>query len=151
MIFFHSELDYEELNQKIFSILHKHSNSQDVYPQLLQIAIDAASADGGSLVIKEEDRYAVKEAIGWESFSFRLEECLPFIYWLMRHKGLVTRQQILSDPHLAPVKKAGLAFFVQFQAEACLPLFVHDGLYGFITLNPHRGQKPYSKATLKAL
>ena len=143
MIFFQSDFDYEALSQRIFSILHKFSNPQDIYPQLLKIAMETADTDGGSLVIKDGERYTVKECLGWESFAFRIEECLPFIYWLRRHQAVVTRQQLLSDPYFAPIKKAGLAFFVQFQTEICLPLFVQEGLYGFINLGPKRDRKRY--------
>lgn len=151
MIFFKPEFDYEELSSRVFAILHKFSNPHDIYPQLLKIAMETADTDGGSLVIRDGDKYTVRECLGWESFAFRMEECLPFIYWLRRHREVVTRRQLLSDAYYAPIKKAGLAFFVQFQAEACLPLFVHGTLYGFINLGSRRGKQTYHKAVFKVM
>ncbi len=134
MLFRRREFELGELSKKFLTPLHEARSPSALYPMVLKAAVESMSACGGSLVLCYGDDFEVKECLGWKSFSFRKEECLPFIQWLRKHRQTVTRKEIVEDPDYASVKAAGLHFFVQFQAEACLPLFIHHDLIGFINL-----------------
>ena len=134
MLFRRREFELGELSRKFLTPLHEARSPSALYPMVLKAAVESMNACGGSLVICHGNDFEVKECLGWKSFSFRKEECLPFIQWLRKHRQTVTRKEIVEDHDYASVKAAGLHFFVQFQAEACLPLFIHHDLIGFINL-----------------
>ena len=151
MNFFRSEIDHEILSTKIFDILDRFHSPQDIYVQILKLTLDIAHAEGGSLIVKEEDGFSVRACIAGESFSFRGEETLSFIHWLKKHRRLMTRQDLLEKPELTSIKRGGLAYFVQFRAEVCLPLFIGGNLFGLINLGSPQGKASYPRETLKIL
>ena len=136
MLFRQKSYNYEELARKHAAILTKHSSPDELYLNILKFLTETFGAEGGALVLKEKDRYTVRRCLGWESFAFRLEDSLGLIHWLKKNRGTITRQQLLENVHYTPVKNAGLNFFVQFQAEVCIPLFAEEDFLGFIDSNP---------------
>lgn len=151
MFFKKKRYDYEELAKKLSVLLSERSNPNDHYRRLLKFLCEVFETEGASLILKEGERFVVRQSVGWENFSFRMEECLPFIEWIRKDRGTVTRQQLFSEKTLAPIKKIGLNFFIQFQAEACLPLFLKEELTGFITLSLRRSGKSFARECRKLL
>ncbi|MDP2600533.1 MAG: HAMP domain-containing sensor histidine kinase [Deltaproteobacteria bacterium] len=148
MFFKQKSYDYEDLAKKFSKLVAQNSASGPFYCDVLKFIVEAVESEGGSLVLKENEAYTVKQCLGWESFAFRMEECLGLIQWLKKNHVAITRQQLLDDPHFAPVKNVGLQFFVQFQGEVCLPLYAQGELLGLVTLAPKRKGKPYTKQSL---
>lgn len=152
MRIFKREFDYATVSRRIFAVLEESDlPQQTIFKRLLQIAVESVAAEGGALVTYAGSQLVVRECLGWESFSFRTEECRPFIHWLKREREVVSRQRLLHDRELTPVKRAGLAFFVQFQAEICLPLIVNQRFCGFITLVTAKGRRADDAEMIKIL
>lgn len=102
--------------------------------------------EGAALVLKEKEVYSVRQCLSWKSFVFRMEDFKELIQWFNKHPRVLTRSQILEDVHYASIKRTALPFFVQFQAEAALPLFAQEELIGFVTLSAKKRGKPYTPA-----
>ncbi len=143
--------DYEELAKKFSHLVAKYFSPDEFYLHILRFVMESVGSEGGSLVLKEKETYTVKQCLGWESFAFRMEECLGLIHWLKKNHCAITRQQLLEDPHFAPIKTTGLNFFIQFQGEVSLPLYAHGELLGLVTLAAKKGSKPYTPACLTLL
>lgn len=145
-IFAKKGYDYDSLAKKLSVLFSKKNSPNNFYLSLLQFFCDALGSQRGTLVLKEGERFIPRQSLKEENFSFRMEECIPFIEWLKKYKEPISRQQLLSEPKFATLKKMGLHFFIQFQAEICIPLFIEERLAGFITLSSKQEGKPYTEA-----
>lgn len=151
MIFSKKKYDYEESAKKLSVLFANNFPSNEFHRNLLKFLCETTDSVGAALVLKEKETFTVRHCLGWESFSFRMEECVGMIQWLKKNKGTITRLQLLEESRWAPIKKMGLNFFIQFQAEACLPLFVGEEMLGFVTLSQKREGRPFTAACRQIL
>jgi len=138
--------DYKELAKKFSCIIHKNLSLDELNLNLLKFLADTVHTEGAALVLKEKETYSVRQCLGWRSFAFRTEDFKDLIQWFNKHRQVLTRSQILEDVHFSYIKRSALPFFVQFQAEICVPLFVQEDLLGFVTLSVKKNGKPYTTA-----
>src|SRR3989338_1496769 len=151
MIFRRREFEFKELSRKFLIPLQEVKSPTQLYPMVLKAAVESMDAEGGSLVLFQGEDFEVKECLGWNSFSFRKEECLPFIQWLQKNRQVITRTQIVEDPQFSYIKGGALHFFVQFQAEVCIPIFCHNSLAGFINLGTRKEGRDYHLGAIDVL
>jgi len=108
---------------------------RELYPAILSSTCRILSASGASLIVRDvKDRFQMKATHGLKPFSFSVDDVRPFLDWLERHRQIVTRRDLVHSRGCAEIKSEGLCYFVQFNCEAALPLFVNDRLYGVINL-----------------
>ncbi|MDO8526822.1 MAG: HAMP domain-containing sensor histidine kinase [Deltaproteobacteria bacterium] len=152
MLFFGKKsYDYEQLSKKFSSLLTKNISPDELYLGLLKCLTEAMHTESGTFVLREKDVYAVRQSLDGRSFSFRAEDCVNIIHWLKKNRGTLTRQQLLEESHFTPIRTAGLNFFTQFHAEACLPLFAGDDLLGFVMLGARKKSEAYSASSRTVL
>lgn len=151
MLFLKKSYNYEELAKKISRLVVQNSSSNAFYLHSIQFLCETFQAEGGALILKNREKYAVCQCLGWDNFSLPLDPFAGFIQWLKKHSETVTRLQLLEDPQYAAVRSPGLNFFIQFQAEVCVPLWISGELLGFFTLAPKKGGRSYSPSCLKLL
>lgn len=144
--------DFSKLAQKWVEVCTQTGLNSGCYQKWLQRIADSVGAQGGCLVLRESNAWEVKACLDGRHFSFPLTDCSKLIAWLERHKRAITRRQILEDPQYFPIKIPGLNFFLQFQAEACVPLFGAFGaLAGFLVFGPRQVNREYDGAGLEVL
>lgn len=151
MLFSKKKYDYEESAKKLSVLFAKNFPSNEFHCNLLKFLCETTASIGAALVLKEKETFSIRHCLGWESFSFRMEECLGLIQWLKKNRGTITRLQLLEETRFAPIKTMGLNFFIQFQAEVCLPLFVGEEMVGFVTLSQKKEGRPYTQACRQVL
>lgn len=111
------------------------TDRRELYPAILSAACRVVAASGATLVVRDMmDRFQIKASQGLKPFSFDTEAVAPFLGWLDRHRRIVTRRDLLRARSCAEIKSEGLGYFVQFNCEAVVPLFVGDRLYGVMNL-----------------
>lgn len=111
------------------------TDRRELYPAILAATCKILSAAGASLIVRDvKDRLQMKASQGLKPFSFDTEAVTPFLEWLERHRQIVTRHDLVRAKSCAAIKSDGLCYFVQFNCEAVLPLFVSDRLYGVMNL-----------------
>ncbi len=149
-----SRYDYRRIFQEYIERFNAITDRREIYPALLAAACRMLSASGASLVIRDsKDRFQMKASCGLRPFGFDLDSFAPFLSWIESHRKVVTREDFVRDKSVRAVKNDGLRYCVQFNAEACVPLFVSDRLYGVINLGERKngGYDAETKDLLKLL
>ncbi|MFH1829321.1 MAG: GAF domain-containing sensor histidine kinase [Pseudomonadota bacterium] len=136
-----NQYDYRRIFQEYLERFNAITDRQELYSAILAAACRIVCASGASLVIRDSrDKFQIKTSCGLKPFSFDVEQVRPFLNWLEEKRQIVTRQDFVSDKNLLSMKSEGIRCFVQFNAEACVPLFVNDRLYGIINFGErHKG------------
>ncbi|MFH0799891.1 MAG: GAF domain-containing sensor histidine kinase [Pseudomonadota bacterium] len=123
------------------------TDRRELYPAILAAASRIVGASGASLVVRDaKDHFQIKSSNGLKPFSFEVEDVRPFLDWIEKHRRIVTRRDLVHTKAASGIKSEGLCYFVQFNAEACVPLFMNDRLYGVINLGS-RGRAGYDGET----
>ncbi|MBN1283079.1 MAG: HAMP domain-containing histidine kinase [Proteobacteria bacterium] len=134
-----SRYDYRKIFQEYLERFNAITDRRELYPALLAAACRILSASGASLVIRDSsDRFQMKASCGLRPFGFDLASFASFLEWLESYRKIVTRKEFVSDKAVRAAKNDGLRYCVQFNAEACVPLFVSDRLYGVINLGERK-------------
>jgi len=151
LIFRSKGYDYNELARKICSINLKQLSLDDLYLNVLKLFTQTVGADAATLVLKEKESYAVKQCLGGDGFTFRVDDYSSLINWFKKFRRPFSRQQLLEEKLFSPIKSVGLNFFIQLQSEVCVPLFDKDDFVGFITVSLKKSKKSYRGACLQVL
>ncbi len=142
-----NQYDYRRIFQEYLERFNAITDRAELYPAILAAACKIVGASGASLVIRDcRDKFQMKASCGLKPFSFDLEEVRPFLNWLEESRQIVTRKDFVSDKGFAAMKSDGIRYCVQFNAEACVPLYVNDRLYGVINLG-ERSKGNYDSET----
>lgn len=135
-----SQYDYRRVFGDYLERFSAISDRRELYPAILAAICKVAAIQGASLVVRDvKDNFQMKAAHGLKPFSFKIEDVRPFLDWIEKYRDIVTRRDLMSSKKCAPIKSEGLCYFVQFGAEACVPLFVNDRLYGVMNLGTRGG------------
>lgn len=137
--------------RQIFGDYLEHFNAisdrRDLYPAILAATCKVVLIQGASLIVRDaKDNFQMKATHGLKPMSFKIEDVRPFLDWIEKHRGVVTRHDLMNSKSCALIKSEGLCYFVQLGAEACVPLFVNDRLYGVMNLGA-RGRAGYDGET----
>ena len=130
------------------------SDRRELYPAILASTCKILGASGASLIVRDvKDRFQMKATHGLKPFSFNVEEVKPFLDWLERHRRIVTRRDLVHTKSCAAIKSDGLAYFVQFNCAAAVPLFVNDRLSSVMNLGARArgGYDPETRDLLKLM
>ncbi len=134
-VFNHNQYDFRRVFLDCLERFNSIKDRRELYPAILDAVCRIVGASGASLLVRDSrDQFQIKASHGIRPFSFKLEEIRGFLDWLGENRGVVTRADLVSNKKLAAVRSAGLSYFIQFNAEACVPLFVNDRLYGVINM-----------------
>ncbi len=153
-VFRRSRYDYRSIFHEYLERLGAITERRELYPAILEAARKIIGASGASLVVRDSnDHFQMKATCGLRPFTFDVDELRPFLEWLEGRRELTARKDLLSKEELKPIKNHGLRYLVQFNAEACLPLFVGDRLYGIVNLGerPRGGYDAETRDLLKLL
>ena len=128
--------DYRRLFHDYLERFNSITDRRELYPAILSAVCHIVGAQGASLIVRDaKDRFLIKATHGVRPFSFKIEEVQNFLSWLEGHRAVVTRRDLLHAKELSEIKSEGLGYFVQFNAKACVPLFINEGLYAVINLS----------------
>jgi signal transduction histidine kinase len=134
-----SSYDYRYIFQEYLERFNAITERRELYPAILAAGCRIIGASGASLIVRDShDRFQMKATSGLRPFTFDVGELKPFLNWLEDEREVVAREDFVTDEELKPIKSVGLRYFVQFNAEACVPLFVGGKLYGVINLGGRR-------------
>lgn len=112
---------------------------QNLYPEILAVTCRIISSTGASLVIREPSgAFRMCAAHGLAPFSFEMTQVHGFLKWMEKKRTALTREQLVSGKSYQEIKSEGLRYCVQFNAEACVPLFLGDSLYGVLNVGSRR-------------
>jgi len=135
MILRRSHYDYRRVFQDYLERFNAIDDRRELYPAILSATCRILGASGASLIIRDpKGQLQMKATFGLKPFSFDVGEVRGFLIWLESNRDVVTRHDLVSSGAFRDVRSEGLCWFVQFNAEACMPLFVGDRLYGVINL-----------------
>ena len=154
LLFTKKTYDYSELASKWSSLVAHDLKPEEFHRKTLVFLAETVHAAGGCFIIKEkgvENNFSVRSCLDGRHFSFYGGDCLNFIQWLNKNRKALTRQQVLESPQYFPIKNHALNFFLQFQAEACVPLWDREDLLGFVVLGARKNGKPYTENCLDVL
>lgn len=127
--------NYRRIFQEYLERFNAITDRRELYPAILAAACRIMQASGASLIVRDaRDRFQIKASVGLKPFSFDVEEVRTFLTWLQGHRRTVARQDFVDQRGLARIKSEAIRYCVQFNAEACVPLFINDRLYGVINL-----------------
>lgn len=130
-----SQFNYRLLFRKYLERFRNIEDHQDLFSEILVVTSKVISASGASLVIREPSgNFKMCAAHGLAPFSFDMKEVQGFLSWLEKKRAIVTREQLVSSRAYQEIKSEGLRYCVQFNAEACVPLFLGDKLYGILNV-----------------
>lgn len=149
-----SRYDYRRIFQEYLERLGAITDRHELYPAILAACCRIVGVSGASLVVRDsKDSFQMKASCGLKPFGFDLGSYLSFLDWLEQNRRIVTRRDFVSDKSVRPIKSEGLRYCVQFNSEACVPLFVGDRLYGVMNLGARRkgGYDPDTKDLLKLM
>lgn len=134
------QYDYRRIFQDYLERFNSMNDRRELYHAIIAATCRIVEAVGASLIVRDaSERFQMKASCGLKPFSFDVDEVRPFLNWLEKQRQIVTRHDFVVDRELLPVKSQGLRYCVQFNAEACVPLFVSDRLYGVINLGERKG------------
>lgn len=132
--------NYRQVFGECLDRLNIISDRRELYPAILLAISRVIGNQGASLIVRDtKGLFQMKAVCGLRPLTFKLEEVKPFLDWLEKHRGIVARKDLVSSKKILPIKSDGLRYFVQFNAEACVPLFLSDRLYGVINLGQKDG------------
>lgn len=141
------QYDYRQIFRVYLERFNSINDRRELYPAILSAVCRIVNAEGASLIIRDsKDRLQMKATFGVKPFSFNAGEVLRFLAWLEAHRLVVTRKDVVAKDSLREIKSEALRWFVQFNAEACVPLFVGDRLYGIINIGD-RNKGRYDEET----
>lgn len=146
--------DYRHIFHEYLERLGAISERRELYPAILAAACSTIGASGASLVVRDvRDEFQIKASCGLRPFTFDVKGLRPFLDWLERRNDVVAREDFVSKRELSSIKSEALRYLVQFNAEACVPLFVGERLYGVINMGERDrgGYDPETRDLLKLL
>lgn len=133
------QYDYCRVIQDYLERFNTITDRHELYPAILSATCRIVGATGASLLVRDlKDAFQMKASQGLRPFALDVGKVRPFLDWLERHRNVVTRHSLVHSKSMAAIKSDGICYFVQFNAEACVPLFVNDRLYGVMNLGPRR-------------
>ncbi|MFH1873849.1 MAG: HAMP domain-containing sensor histidine kinase [Pseudomonadota bacterium] len=136
-------------NQYNYRLIFRHhleklkhiEDHHNLFAEILATTCRVIDANGASLVIREKDNsFRICSSRNLGHFSFNAAELEKFVSWLEKNKTVVTREQLVNDKKLQCIKSDGLRYCVLANAEACVPLFLNDKLYGIINIGKRNNQ-----------
>ncbi|MBI4223857.1 MAG: HAMP domain-containing histidine kinase [Deltaproteobacteria bacterium] len=154
MFFQRNSYNFNKLAKKWSGLCAQAGLQEGCYAKWLQLIADAVGAQGGCLILREGNSASlgVKACLDGRHFSFYPQDCSKLMQWLEKNRRGITRRQILEDSEYFPVKIHGLNFFLQFQAEACVPLFGgQERLAGILVVGPKKNSREYGAACLEVM
>lgn len=130
-----TQYDYRKIFGDHLERFNSITDRRELYPAILSATCKILDVPGASLIVRDaKDNFQMKSAHGLKPFSFKVEDIRPFLDWIEKHRKVVTRHDLVHLKSCAGIKSEGLCYFVQLGAEACVPLFVSERLYGVINL-----------------
>ncbi len=139
--------DYRRVFQKYLERIGSIEDRRELYPAILRAVCRVVGASGASLIIRDaKGTFQIKATQGLKPFSFNVDEVRPFLDWIENHREVISRRELVQTKGHKAMKSEGLSYFVRFNAEACIPLFVSDKLYGVINIGS-RESGSYDSAT----
>jgi signal transduction histidine kinase len=141
------QYDYHKIFRDYLERFNTIGDRRELYPAILSAACRIIDASGASLIIRDsKDTLQMKATFGLKPFSFDVGEVKEFLTRLETERRVITRGDLVGSTRYRDIKNEGLRWFVQFNAEACVPLFVGDRLYGLVNLGS-RKKKRYDRET----
>lgn len=139
-VFRRSRHDYRSIFHEYLERLGAITERRQLYPAILEAACRIVGTSGASLIVRDsQEKFQMKASRGLRPFTFDVEELTPLLDWLEESRETIAREDLVSRDDLSQIKNVGLRYFVQFNAEACVPLFVGDKLYGVMNLGERSG------------
>ncbi len=133
------EYDYRKIFRDYLERFSALEDRRELYVAILSATCRIVGASGASLVVRDaKGCLQIKATFGLKPFSFDVGEVRGFISLLETQRAVVARGDFVNSVKYRDIKNEGLRWFVQFNAEACIPLFVGDRLYGVINLGSRR-------------
>jgi signal transduction histidine kinase len=143
--------NYRDIFHDYLERFHVIEDRQNLYAEILAVTCRLVSAAGASLVIKEPSgAFKMCAAHGLAPFSFEMTQVRGFLSWMEKKRIVITREQLVSEKSYHEIKSEGLRYCVQFNAEACAPLFLGKSLYGVLNVGS-RKINGYDKETRELL
>lgn len=138
-LLFRPEYDYRRIFADYLDRVSFVKNLQELYSAILTATCRAVGAKGASLLIRDHaGNFQVSETEGLSPFSFDIDQVKTFLGWVGKKRMVVTRSQLVGSRTFAEIKSDGLRYCVQFNAEACVPLFLGENLYGILNIGTKR-------------
>ena len=138
-ILFRPQYDYRKIFTEYLDRVGLIKNLEDLYPSILTATCRTISARGASLLIRDQaGNFQVCASEGLQPFSFDINQVKPFLDWVEKKRLVVTRAQLVDSKSLSEIKSDGLRYCVQFNAEACVPLFLGETLYGILNIGTRK-------------
>ncbi len=134
-LLFRPQYDYRRIFADYLDRFNAIKNHHELYPAILTATCRTISATGASLLIRNSSgNFQICASEGLQTFSIDADNVKGFLSWVEKKRVVVTRSQLVSSKQMSEIKSDGLRYCVQFNAEACVPLFLGDTLYGVLNI-----------------
>ncbi len=145
------QYDYQRIFQEYLERFNAVRDRRELYNAILEVTARVIRADGASLLVHDnKGTFTVKASYGTKPFTFDVSEVKHFISWLSKRREIVTRRYLLNAKKCRDIRIEGLRYCVQFNAEACVPVFVDGKLYALLNLGA-RMRGSYDRETRAVL
>ncbi len=138
------QYDYRKIFRDYLSKFKDIKTPEQIYNDMLEVICKIISADGASLIILDSQNNAdlrVSSSRGLAHFSIASQEVDRFIKWLEKRQSVVTREQIVHAKFCQEIKGDGINYCVRSNAEACVPLYLKNKLYGILNIGFRKNGK----------
>jgi signal transduction histidine kinase len=134
------QYNYRQIFTAYLERFNSINDRRELYPAILSAVCRIIDAEGASLLVRDAgDRLQMKSTHGLKPMTFDIGEAKSFIEWLEEKRDVITRNDLVAMPaSLGALKNDGIRWFVQFNAEASVPLFLGDRLYAIINIGSRR-------------
>lgn len=134
------QYDYRAIFGEYVERFNSITDRSELYPAILEAACKITGAQGASLLVRDvNDNFQMKATHSLKPFGFEVMQVREFLRWIESRRKIVTRKDLVRKKEHAGVKSMGLCYFVQFNAEAAVPLFINDRLYAVVNLGERSG------------
>lgn len=141
------QYDYARVFRDYLKRFNDIHDRDDLYPAILSTTCRIIGASGASLLILDnKGNFQIRASFGLKPFAFKIEDAKPFLAWFEKHREIVTRTDLVQSKKFIRIKSDGLRYFVQFNSEATIPLYIDDKLCAIINLGS-RDRGIYDHAT----
>lgn len=145
------QYNYRRIFREYLEKFKEIDSHQNLYDEILSAACRIVSAKGASLMICDSnDNFRICAARGLSTFSLDSSEAKNFLTWLEKQKNVVTKENLLRSKLPKKIKAEGLAYCVKSNTEACVPLIMHNSLYGILNVGA-REKDTYDEETCDLL
>lgn len=134
--------------EDFINIIRNIRTRSELCNDILKWIVKVLHAKNASLLTLDENTssqelsFKVQASVGGEPLQSTLKATDSFVVFLRKHRQILNKQQMLTDPKWVDVRVAASRYFSLFQVDYVLPLWVEQKFIGMINLSLAQSHGP---------